>query len=101
VFVIIGAVLALAASTVILAVSWPKAPAPAVAKKIDAVAPQQAGHVVIPRANSDLCDRYLFDNVSNTMKAVETSPCQSKSKRKEVDISDQVNSFSSFWRGGK
>lgn len=95
-----AAFLAIAASGAIFA-RWPKvpAPAPAVAKKEQAAPQKPSGQILISRTNSELCDRYLFDNVSGQMKRVETVPCSGAGKRKDVDIADQVNSFHSSWRG--
>lgn len=92
--------LALAASAAVLNRHWPKfaeAPAPAVAKKPDAALKKQAGQIIIPRANSDLCDRYSFDNASGQMRPVETSPCGKRAQ--DVNIADQIQSFHSSWRG--
>jgi hypothetical protein len=100
--VIVAAFIAIAVSGTIFA-RWPKAaaPAPAVAKKEPAAPQKLSGHVIISRTNSELCDRYLFDNVTGTIKPVETLPCSSAGKRPDVNIADQVNSFSSHWRGAK
>ena len=80
-------------------VTRPKAPEPVVAKAPEAPPQKPTGHIIIPRVNSQLCDRYLFDNVSGQMKQAETSPCSAASKKPEVNIADQVNSFHSSWRG--
>ena len=100
VVLIVAACLAIAASGAIFA-RWPKvpAPAPAVAAKEQAAPQKPTGQILISRTNSELCDRYLFDNVSGEMKRVETMPCSGAGKRKDVNIADQVNSFHSSWRG--
>lgn len=82
-------------------VTRPKAPEPVVARAPEAPPQKPTGHIIIPRVNSQLCDRYLFDNVSGQMKQAETSPCSAASKKPEVNIADQVNSFHSSWRGSR
>ena len=61
----------------------------------------KSGHIIIPRMNSQLCDRYVFDNASGHVNKAETSLCSAASKKPEVNISDQINSFHSSWRGSK
>ena len=105
-YLVLATGLALAASAAVLN-HWPKlwafapAPAPVVANKPDPAALNKSGHIIIPRMNSQLCDRYLFDNVSGQMKQAETSLCSAASKKPEVNIADQVNSFHSSWRGSR
>ena len=82
-------------------VTRPKAPEPVVARAPEAPPQKPTGHIIIPRMNSQLCDRYLFDNVSGQMKQAETSLCSAASKKPEVNIADQVNSFHSSWRGSR
>jgi hypothetical protein len=98
VFLVIGACLAIAGSATVLTRSWPKDWSmnfsPVLAKK-DGALPQQSGHIIVSRNNSQLCDHYLFDNRSGVMTATEAQPCH---KRKEVPVADHVTSFSSSWR---
>ena len=82
-------------------VTRPTAPEPVVARAPEAPPQKPTGHIIIPRVNSQLCDRYLFDNVSGQMKQAETSPCSAASKKPELNIADQVNSFHSSWRGSR
>jgi hypothetical protein len=56
---------------------------------------KQAGQIIVPRRNSELCDRYIFDNNNGAIKSGSTVPCN---KTEDVNIVDQVNSFSSSWR---
>ncbi len=104
-YLVVAAGLALAASAAVLNRTWPKVlafgpkAAPVVATKPGLAAQNKAGQVIIPRINTDLCDRYTFDNVSGQMKRGETSPCSAAKKKPDVDIADQVNSFHSSWRG--
>ena len=100
---IVAAFVLVAGSVAAYVVTRPKAPAStaSVAKAPEAPSQKQTGHIIIPRLNSQLCDRYLFDNVSGQMKQAETSPCSSASKKAEPNIADQVNSFHSSWRGSK
>lgn len=91
--------LAVAGSGALLAHSWPIALSPMAGKTADPAPQKKTGHILISRSNSDLCDRYLLDNASGAMKAVDTAPCSQK--RPDVSIVDQVNSFSSTWRGGR
>ena len=106
-YLVLAAGLALAASAAVVNHTWPKlwafapAPPPAVANKPDPAMLHKSGHIIIPRANSQLCDRYLFDNVSGQMKQAETSPCSAASKKPELNVADQVNSFHSSWRGSR
>lgn len=84
--------------------AWPKAFALnsmfsfSAAKKPEVVAQKQTGHIIIPRSHSELCDRFSFDNKNGAMKTLNASPCH---QREEVKIVDQVNSFSSSWRGAR
>ena len=104
-YLMIAAGLAVAASGFVLNRTWPKflafapSPAPVVANKPDPAVQNKSGQIIIPRANTDLCDRYMFDNASGQMKQAATMPCSSVGKKPEINISDQVNSFHSSWRG--
>ncbi len=60
--------------------------------------PSKVGHIIVTHGNSDRCDHFLFDNKSGGMRVVENSTC---GKPEEVKIVDQVNSFSSSWRGAR
>jgi hypothetical protein len=104
-YLMIAAGLAVAASGFVLNRTWPKflalapSPAPVVANKPDPAVQNKSGQIIIPRANTDLCDRYMFDNASGQMKQAATMPCSSVGKKPEINLSDQVNSFHSSWRG--
>jgi hypothetical protein len=101
-FLIIAAFIAIGGATPIVARTWPNAwPnvfSVSVAKKPEAAQQKRAGQIIIPRSHSALCDRFLFDNKNGAMKAMEASPCE---QRGEVKIVDQVNNFSSSWRGAR
>jgi hypothetical protein len=105
-YLVVAAGLVLAASGFVLNRTWPKflafapSPAPVVASKPDPAAlNQKSGYIIIPRANTNLCDRWVFDNASGQMKKAETVPCGGVGKKPEINLSDQVNSFHSSWRG--
>ena len=68
------------------------------AKKPEPAVPSKVGHIIVTHGNSRRCDHFLFDNKSGGMRTVENSTC---GKREEVKIVDQVNSFSSSWRGAR
>ena len=67
-------------------------------KKPEPAPSRQVGHIIVNHDNSPRCDHFLFDNKSGGIRAVENSTC---GKREEVKIVDQVNSFSSSWRGAR
>ena len=105
-YLVLAAGLALAASAFVINHTWPKlwafaGPAPVVVTKPDPAAHNKSGHIIIPRMNSQLCDRYVFDNVSGHVNKAETSLCSAASKKPEVNITDQINSFHSSWRGSR
>jgi hypothetical protein len=101
-FLIIAAFIAIGGATPIVARTWPNAwpnlLSFEVAKKPEAAPPKRAGQIIIPRSHSELCDRFSFDNKNGAMRTLEASPCH---KREDVKIVDQVNSFSSSWRGAR
>ena len=105
-YLVFAAGLALAASAYVINHTWPKlwafaGPAPVAANKPDPAMAHKSGHIIIPRMNSQLCDRYVFDNASGHVNKAETSLCSAASKKPEVNITDQINSFHSSWRGAK
>ncbi len=56
----------------------------------------QSANIIVPRPNSELCDRFLFDNSNGAIRSAEAAPCN---KSEGANITKQVNSFSSSWRG--
>ena len=96
----------MAASAFVINHTWPKllglcagAGAGRRANKPEPRCAKPSGHIIIPRINSQLCDRYVFDNASGQVNKAETSLCRAASKKPEVNITDQINSFHSSWRG--
>jgi hypothetical protein len=92
-------------AAVVLAVS-PGRPLPtngsaaAASPKIDPdVVAKRQGQVLVPRTNSQICDRFLFDNNSGIMKMLESQPCDQRNS--PANLAEQANSFSSGWRGTK
>ena len=67
-------------------------------KKTEPAQPSKVGHIIVTHGNSARCDHFLFDNRNGAMRTVENSTCGG-GKRDEVKIIDQVQSFSSSWRG--
>ena len=51
--------------------------------------------------NSQLCDRYVFDNASGHVNKAETSLCSAASKKPEVKNQRPHHSFHSSWRGSR
>ncbi len=56
----------------------------------------RAAEILLPRPNSSMCDRLLFDNGSGRMRAVEALPCGRGAAPK---AGERVNAFKDSWRG--
>ena len=106
VFVLLAVLVAIGGSATFAARTWPNAFslntmfALTASKKPEPAAPSKVGHIIVTHGNSARCDHFLFDNKSGGMRALESSNCGG-GKREDVKIIDQVQSFSSSWRGAR
>ena len=83
---------------------WQTSAGSAAAPKVDANAGRKKneGQILVPRANSEICDRYMFDNSNGAMRPVEALPCDQRDPRKATaTTAEQTTSFTSGWRGAK
>lgn len=91
-----GFALALGAAIVFAGTQWWTAPAVHPVSPSDAERARHAqGQILMPRGNSQICDRYLFDNRGGGMRATEAAPCDGSGA---AQLTEQVKSFSAGWR---
>jgi hypothetical protein len=104
-FLMVAALAAIGGSATLAARTWPNAFSLntmfslTAAKKPEPAPPSKVGHIIVTHSNSARCDHFLFDNKSGGMRALEASSCGGK--REDVKTVDQVQSFSSSWRGAR